>query len=156
MKVLKLLPFVIAALLAGCGEKTPPPPPPAASAPAPAAEPAPAPAPAAEAPAPAAAPAAEAPTPAAEAPAATASAGDLVKGEAVYKATCVACHAAAVMGAPKPGDKAAWQPRIAAGMDALYANSLKGIKLMPPKGGNPSLKDEDVKSAVDYMVSQSK
>jgi cytochrome c5 len=60
------------------------------------------------------------------------------------------------MGAPKPGDKAAWTPRIAEGMEHLYVNSIKGVKLMPPKGGNPSLKDEDVKSAVDFMVSKSK
>lgn len=144
MKALTLLPFVIAAALAGCGEKSAPPPPTAASAPAPA--PTPAPAPAAEAPA--AAPAAPAPA------AGAASTGDLAKGEEVYKATCVACHGAAVMGAPKLGDKAAWAPRIAAGMDKVYANSINGIRLMPPKGGNPSLKDEDVKAAVDFMISK--
>ena len=139
MNVLKFLPYLIAVALAGCGEKSTPPPPPAASAPAPEAQPAPA----------AEAPAASEPAPAT----ATASTGDLVKGEQVYKASCIACHAAAVMGAPKPGDKAAWAPRIATGIDTLHANSIKGIKLMPPKGGNPSLKDEDVKAAVDYMVS---
>ena len=143
MKALTLLPFVIAAALAGCGEKTAPPPPPVASAPAPAEQPAPTPAPAPAAEAPAAAPAAPA-----------ASAGDLAKGEEVYKATCAACHAAAVMGAPKLGDKAAWAPRLAAGKDKVYANSINGIKLMPPKGGNPSLKDEDVKAAVDFMISK--
>ncbi len=142
MKVLTLLPFIISAALAGCGEKAAPPPPPEASAPA-------------AAPAPAPAPAAEAPAAAAAAPVAgTASAGDLVKGEEVYKATCVACHGSGVMGAPKLGDKAAWEPRIAAGKDTIYANSINGIKMMPPKGGNPSLKDEDVKAAVDFMLSK--
>ncbi|OGB24928.1 MAG: cytochrome C [Burkholderiales bacterium RIFCSPLOWO2_02_FULL_57_36] len=141
MKTLKLLPFVIAAALAGCGEKSAPPvEAPAVSAPAPAAQPAPAPAPAAEAPA--------APAPS------TASVGDLVKGEEVYKASCVACHGAAVMGAPKLGDKAAWGPRIATGTATLHTNALNGIRLMPPKGGNPGLKDEDVKAAVDFMVSK--
>lgn len=154
MKALTLLPFIIAAALAGCGEKTPPPPPPAATAPAPA--------PAAEPAAPAAVPAAEAPAPTAAAeapaaaPAAAAGGGDLAKGEEVYKASCVACHGAGVMGAPKLGDKAAWEPRVAAGMEQVYANSIKGVKLMPPKGGNPALKDEDVKSAVDFMLSKSK
>lgn len=58
------------------------------------------------------------------------------------------------MGAPKLGDKAAWQPRLAKGKDGVYANALNGVKLMPPKGGNASLKDEDVKAAVDYMISK--
>jgi len=58
------------------------------------------------------------------------------------------------MGAPKLGDKAAWEPRIAKGKDSVYTNALNGVKLMPPKGGNASLKDEDVKSAVDFMISK--
>lgn len=59
------------------------------------------------------------------------------------------------MGAPKLGDKAAWGPRIAKGKDALYTSAISGFKLMPPKGGNPSLKDEEVKAVVDFMISKS-
>jgi cytochrome c5 len=91
---------------------------------------------------------AAAPAPAAPAPAKPGAA----KGKAVYDATCGVCHAAGVAGAPKTGDKAAWAPRIAGGVDALYASSLKGKNAMPPKGGNPTLPDADVKAAVDYMV----
>jgi cytochrome c5 len=58
-----------------------------------------------------------------------------------------------VAGAPKAGDKAAWAPRIATGKDALYKAALHGLNAMPPKGGNMSLSDADVKAAVDYMVS---
>ena len=95
--------------------------------------------------------------PQAAAPAATASAkADASKGKAVYEANCVACHAAGVAGAPKAGDKAAWAPRIKSGMDALYTSSLKGKNAMPPKGGNVSLADADVKAAVDYLVSLAK
>lgn len=81
---------------------------------------------------------------------------DAGKGQAVYKASCTVCHTAGVAGAPKTGDKAAWAPRIKAGMDALYTSSLKGKNAMPPKGGNLSLADADVKAAVDYMVGLSK
>ncbi|MBI4205970.1 MAG: cytochrome c5 family protein [Betaproteobacteria bacterium] len=91
----------------------------------------------------------------AAAPGTTAKA-DAGKGKSVYDATCAVCHAAGVAGAPKAGDQAAWAPRIKSGMDALYANSLKGKNAMPPKGGNPSLPDADVKAAVDYLVSQVK
>jgi cytochrome c5 len=84
-----------------------------------------------------------------------ASAADLVKGEKIYTATCLACHGAAVMGAPKLGDKASWGPRIAKGADSMYKNASEGLKLMPPRGGNAALKDDELKAAVDFMVSKS-
>ena len=107
------------------------------------------PAPVAQAPMPAAAPAATA----AAAPAKAEAGGG---GKATYDATCAACHAAGVAGAPKVGDKAAWAPRIAQGKDALYNTALKGKGAMPPKGGNTALADAAVKAAVDYMVSTAK
>jgi len=73
-------------------------------------------------------------------------------GKAVYDATCMACHAAGVAGAPKTGDKAAWAPRLKSGMPVLYMSSMKGKNAMPPKGGNLALGDADVRAAVDYMV----
>ncbi len=93
---------------------------------------------------------AAAPAPGAAAP--SAAKADAGKGKSVYDSTCTVCHAAGVAGAPKAGDKAAWAPRLKTGMDALYASSLKGRNAMPPKGGNLSLADADVKAAVDYMV----
>ena len=77
-------------------------------------------------------------------------------GKATYDSVCHVCHGAGVAGAPKFGDKAAWAPRIKQGLDALHANAMKGKGAMPPKGGNPSLSDADVKAAVDYMVSAAK
>jgi cytochrome c5 len=90
--------------------------------------------------------------PVAPAKSAAAGKGAAGKGKSVYDATCQVCHAAGVAGAPKAGDKAAWGPRLKAGVNALYATSLKGKGAMPPKGGNPSLADADVTAAVDYMV----
>jgi len=91
-------------------------------------------------------------------PAANAAGAD--KGKATYNASCAACHGAGVAGAPKLGDKAAWKDRIAQGADKMHTHAIKGFQgkkgMMPPKGGNMSLKDDDVKAAVDYMVSQSK
>ncbi len=84
------------------------------------------------------------------------SAADLEKGKAVYSKTCFACHATGVAGSPKLDDKAAWEPRIATGMDALYHTALNGKGAMPAKGGNITLSDEDVKAAVNYMVSEVK
>jgi len=77
-------------------------------------------------------------------------------GKKVYETTCMVCHAAGVAGAPRLGDKAAWAPHLVHGMDALLQSALKGKGAMPPKGGNPSLSDDDVRAAVEFMVSQSK
>lgn len=163
---MKLIPSVtlsllLAGMLGACGKSEAPAPAPApapeASAPAPAPAPeaaAPAPAPAPEAAAPAAAPAPEAATPAA----APAAGGDLAQGEDIYKKTCVLCHGAGVAGAPKFGNKDDWAPRIAQGKDVLYKHAMEGFTgkngMMPPRGGNPKLTDDEIKAAVNYMVSK--
>jgi len=83
-------------------------------------------------------------------------AASLEEGKAVYDKTCFACHATGVAGSPKLGDKAAWEPRLAQGMDALYHTALNGKGAMPPKGGNVTLPDDKIKAAVDYMISKVK
>ncbi|WP_298234941.1 c-type cytochrome [uncultured Azohydromonas sp.] len=109
------------------------------------------------------APAPQAPVAAATtpAPAATpAPEAENAAGKKVYGSTCAMCHAAGVAGAPKPGDKEDWGPRIAQGADTLYKHALEGFNgakgAMPARGGNTALKDEDVKAAVDYMVAASR
>ena len=80
-------------------------------------------------------------------------------GKAVYDSSCAACHASGVAGAPKLGDNAVWAERIAKGMAALEESAINGLQgysgTMPPKGGNASLSDDEVKAAVAYMVEQS-
>jgi cytochrome c5 len=80
---------------------------------------------------------------------------DLVAGEKTYNATCVACHGSGVLNAPKLGDKAGWAPRIKQGKPALFEHAIKGFKMMPAKGGNTALKDEEVQNAVEFMASKS-
>lgn len=96
------------------------------------------------------------PTPAESATAAAPAAPTNDVGKKVYGMTCAMCHASGAAGAPIPGNKDDWGPRIAQGMDVLYLHSIEGFTgqkgMMPAKGGNPSLSDEDTKAAVDYMV----
>lgn len=113
-----------------------------------AATPASAAAPAEAAPPAAAAPVAAAPAETAVVAAAPAAAG---AGEALYKQACQVCHAAGVAGAPKFGDKAAWAPRIQAGVDVLYATATTGKGAMPARGGTTA-SDADLRAAVDYMA----
>ncbi|HTJ93340.1 MAG TPA: c-type cytochrome [Pararobbsia sp.] len=89
------------------------------------------------------------------APAAGASADAAQAGKALYTSVCQACHAAGLLGAPKFGDAAAWAPRLKEPMDTVYNYALHGKGQMPPKGGSTA-SDEDVKAAVDYMVSAAK
>ena len=77
-------------------------------------------------------------------------------GEAIYKATCFACHKTGVAGAPLFGNKEQWASRITTGIDALVNSVLNGKGAMPPKGGNVSLSDDEVQAAVVYMVDQAK
>lgn len=143
MKAIKYLPLVVIVALSACGEKTSTKEPVAAETSPPVSA-------SVAATVVPTAPAVSAASAASVAP----SAADLAKGEKVFTATCVACHGAGVLGAPKFGDKVAWAPRIAQGIDTLHAHALDGVKLMPPRGGNAVLKDDDVKAAVDYMVSK--
>jgi cytochrome c5 len=97
--------------------------------------------------------------PAAAAAVAATAAADLT-GEQAYNQACVACHGAGVAGAPKLGDKVAWAPRIAQGMDTLHTHALQGFQgkagYMPPKGGRTDLSDQSIVNGVDYIVASSK
>ncbi len=75
-------------------------------------------------------------------------------GEQIYKATCSACHDAGVANAPKLGDKAAWAPRIALGLDGLVKSATAGKNAMPPKGGSDANAAELVRTIV-YMANKS-
>jgi cytochrome c5 len=77
-------------------------------------------------------------------------------GKKVYESTCINCHGAGVANAPKFGDKKAWAMHLMHGTDHLYENALKGTGAMPPRGGNLTLSDAEVKAAVDYMVKAAK
>jgi cytochrome c5 len=88
--------------------------------------------------------------------AAVAPAAGKADGKKIFETTCVVCHGSGVAGAPKAGDKAAWAPHLKEGMNALYANAIKGKNAMPPKGGNNALTEADMRAAVDYLTGLAK
>jgi cytochrome c5 len=83
-----------------------------------------------------------------------------VDGKAIYEQACAMCHGTGLAGAPKPGDKANWAPRIKQGTATLYDHAIKGFTgaagMMPAKGGRMDFSDDQVKAAVDHMVAASK
>jgi len=74
----------------------------------------------------------------------------------IVKNTCSACHQTGAANAPKLGDAAAWAPRIKTGVNALVQSVIKGKGAMPPKAGNPSLSEGEIRAAIEFMTSQSK
>lgn len=72
-------------------------------------------------------------------------------GEDVYNAACTACHGAGILGAPKNGDAAAWDERLAKGMDATLANAINGLNAMPPKGNCMDCSDDEILAAIKFM-----
>ena len=74
---------------------------------------------------------------------------------ALFTQVCTTCHTPGLAGAPKIGDKAAWAPRIAQGIDTLTAHAIAGKGAMPPRGGS-SASDAEIKAVVTYMVNASK
>ncbi|OAD23505.1 cytochrome c5, partial [Candidatus Thiomargarita nelsonii] len=89
---------------------------------------------------------AQAPSPVVEKAAAPKSAKE------IYDTVCQACHTPGILEAPKYGDKAAWADRIAKGEATLIQNAINGFNTMPPRGGNATLSDEEVKLTVQYML----
>lgn len=80
----------------------------------------------------------------------------LADGKRIYQKTCSVCHAEGKLGAPKIGDKAAWQPLIRKDMDVLFSHALRGYNRMPPRGTCITCSNEEILAATKYMVQESK
>jgi len=74
-------------------------------------------------------------------------------GIGTYEGYCSACHTMGAAGAPKLGDKAAWDAILKKTPIAkVYENAIHGINGMPAKGTCSSCSDADIKLTVDYMI----
>jgi cytochrome c5 len=72
--------------------------------------------------------------------------------EAVYARSCGVCHNGQIPTAPKKGDAAAWEPRLAKGMDALVQSVTNGMGAMPPRGLCMDCTDEDYQAVIKLMT----
>jgi len=81
-----------------------------------------------------------------------------MSGEQVYNSSCQNCHATGAAGSPKLDDVVNWKPRIAKGVDALYQSAIMGVPAtaMMPKGTCRKCTDDELRAAVDFMVSKVK
>lgn len=77
-------------------------------------------------------------------------------GEEIVNGVCGTCHATGVLQAPKIGESGEWQPRFSSlGLTGLVSSAIKGKNAMPAKGGDPSLTDDEMQVAIEYMLEQS-
>jgi len=78
-------------------------------------------------------------------------AAETERGAEIVKRVCKGCHEIGVLGAPKIGRKADWEPRLKKGEATLVQNATRGIGNMPPKGGAAELTAGDLRAAIRYM-----
>lgn len=79
------------------------------------------------------------------------------KGRAIWLQNCEGCHGYGIADAPVPMRPEEWRFRLAKGKEVLYQHAINGYigpdySMMPARGGNENLNDEQVKQAVDYML----
>ncbi len=76
-------------------------------------------------------------------------------GAVIFEKLCGACHVSGAGGSPKL-EKAVWAPRVAQGVDTLVKHAIEGYTgsagVMPARGGNAALNDEQVRATVQWMV----
>ena len=82
--------------------------------------------------------------------------GGTTDGAVIFQNLCTGCHTSGAGGAPTM-DRAHWASRIAQGKDTLHKHAIEGYTgpdggIMPPRGGNPALTDEQVIATVDWML----
>ena len=81
--------------------------------------------------------------------------GGTLDGAVIFDSLCAGCHKSGAGGAPTMV-AAQWAARIPQGKDLLHQHAIEGYTgaagVMPAKGGNPALTDEQVIATVDWML----
>ena len=70
----------------------------------------------------------------------------------VYDAACTTCHAIALAGAPRFGDRLSWGERANEDLDKLVETVTNGLGGMPPMGMCMDCSQEELSDAVQYML----
>jgi cytochrome c5 len=84
--------------------------------------------------------------------------GGTLDGQVIYNQLCTGCHTSGAGGAPTL-TAAGLGARLSKGKDTLHKHAIEGFQgvgVMPAKGGNPALTDEQVIATVDWMLANIK
>src|SRR2546421_13031991 len=99
------------------------------------------------------------PSPASTASGATTLPGDPAKGQTLFSQNCATCHGASLEGGIGPAlNPIEKLPGVANPLDPAYLIGIitngktENGRIMPAKGGNPSLTEQDVKDLAAYII----
>lgn len=70
----------------------------------------------------------------------------------LFQQACAHCHLRPGLGVPVVGDEADWNERRAQGFEALLANTVVGVRDMPPLGTCASCTEEDLRRLVAFLA----
>jgi len=73
-------------------------------------------------------------------------------GKQAYEEICAGCHNEGVNGAPRTGDRDAWDGRSRLWEAVLTEHAKQGYGDMPARGGANILSDAETIKAADYML----
>ncbi|MBT8118748.1 MAG: c-type cytochrome [Gammaproteobacteria bacterium] len=81
----------------------------------------------------------------------------LQQGRGLWLENCEGCHGYGIADAPIPMQAGDWKHRVIKEREVLYRHAIEGFigedySMMPARGGNEELNDDQVKAAVDYML----
>lgn len=81
----------------------------------------------------------------------------LQQGRILWLENCEGCHGYGIADAPVPMQPDDWKHRVIKEREVLYLHAIEGFigedySMMPARGGNEALSDDQVKAAVDYML----
>jgi len=75
-----------------------------------------------------------------------------LEGKKAYDEVCAGCHEEGVDGAPKTGDRDAWDQRSWLWEAVLFEHARTGYEDMPAKGDAEELDEATVTKAAEYML----
>lgn len=73
-------------------------------------------------------------------------------GAAIVSQYCAVCHERGLYNAPKLTDPVAWQPRLAAGQEALWQAVWQGKLAMPARGNCHDCSEAELRAALEHML----
>ena len=73
-------------------------------------------------------------------------------GPEIVKVQCGLCHGPGIGGAPRIGDRGAWNKRLSKGLEGLTRSAAAGRGGMPPRGGLSDLTVPELRSAIAHML----
>lgn len=77
-------------------------------------------------------------------------------GAEVVAASCATCHnPPGIPGAPKIGNSQEWGPRAEKGIEGMLEIAKSGLNAMPPRGLCADCSDDELKAAIEHMLSES-